>query len=117
MLPYLMVMLLSGLFGNETAEKVLLYLENYGSGYARKIATVFDIPVSQAQRQLERFEREGILVSRLVGKTREYQFNPRYLFKSELKALLTAALKNLPKDVLELHFTERTRPRRKGKPL
>lgn len=110
-------MLLSGLFGNETAEKVLLYLENYGSGYARKIASTFEIPVSQTQRQLERLEREGILVSRLVGKTREYTFNPRYLFKTELSKLLRKALKNLPENILERYFRERTRPRRKGKPL
>ena len=110
-------MLLSGLFGNETAEKVLLFLENYEASYARKIATVFDIPVSQVQRQLERFEREGILVSRLIGKTRQYQFNPRYLFKEQLKSLLACALKNLPKETLDRYFTERTRPRRKGKPL
>jgi len=110
-------MIVSGLFGNETAEKVLLYIENYGRGYARKIAVTFELSVSQVQRQLERLEREGVLVSRLAGKTREYQFNPRYLFKDELSALLQKALKNLPKKQTERFFTQRTRPRRKGKPL
>lgn len=110
-------MLLSGLFGSETAEKVLLYMKNSGTGYPRGIATTFEIPVSQVQRQLERFEREGILVSRLIGRTREYEWNPRYLFREELSGLLAKALANLPDTYLEKYFRERTRPRRKGKPL
>lgn len=110
-------MLLSGLFGNETAEKVLLFLENSGASHARGISNAFDLPVSQVQRQLERFEREGILVSRLVGRTREYRFNPRYLFRDELSALLRKSLKHLPEELIERYFTKRERPRRKGKPL
>jgi predicted ArsR family transcriptional regulator len=110
-------MLLSGLLGSETAEKVLLYVESYGSGYPRGIAQTFGLPVSQIQRQLERFEREGVLVSRLIGRTREYRWNPRYLFRSELSSLLAKALDHLPADYQERYFRARTRPRRKGKPL
>ena len=110
-------MFLAGLFGNETAEKVLLYLENYGSGYPRAISLTFGIPISQVQRQLERFEREGILASRLIGRTREYRWNPRYLFRKELNSLLSSALKHLPMDYQEKYFRERRRPRRAGKPL
>jgi hypothetical protein len=109
--------LLAGLFGTDTAEKVLLYLKNYGSGYPRGIATTFDLPVSQIQRQLERFEREGIIASRMVGRTREYRWNPRYLFREELDALLGKALSNLPDEYLSKYFRARNRPRRKGKPL
>jgi hypothetical protein len=110
-------MLLAGLFGSETAEKVLLYMENYNTGYPRGIAVNFDLPVSQIQRQLERFEREGILASRLIGKTREYQWNPRYLFRNDLSALLKTALSNLPEEHQRKYFRNRMRPRRKGKPL
>jgi predicted ArsR family transcriptional regulator len=110
-------MLLSGIFGNESAEKVLLYIENYGQGYARKIADVYGVSVSQIQQQLARLERDGVLVSQLVGKTRLYQLNPRYFFKDELRSLLAKALKNLPPNLKEKYFSERTRPRRKGKPL
>lgn len=110
-------MLLAGLFGNETAEKVLLSIENSGSAYPRGIAIAFGIAISQVQRQLERFEREGVLSSRLVGRTRVYEFNPRYLFRDELNALLRKALRSLPPEVLEKYFTRRTRPRRRGKPL
>lgn len=110
-------MILSGLFGNETAEKVLLSLANYGSGYPRGIAATFNISVSQVQRQLERLEREAVLSSRLIGRTRVYEFNPRYLFRNELETLLKKALKNLPSSILEEYFTQRSRPRRQGKPL
>ena len=110
-------MLLAGLLGTETAEKVLLYMENYAAGYPRGIAQTFGLPVSQIQRQLERFERGGILVSRLIGRTREYQWNPRYLFHDELRTLLKKALSSLPEDYQRRYFRERTRPRRKGKPL
>ena len=110
-------MLLSGLFGNETAEKVLLSIANYGSGYPRGIATTFGISLSQVQRQLERLEREAVLSSRLVGRTRVYELNPRYLFRDELAALLKRALGALPAATLDAYFTQRARPRRRGKPL
>jgi hypothetical protein len=110
-------MLLSGLFGNETAEKVLLFLENYNSGYPRGIAKTFDLSISQVQNQLERFEREGIVASRLIGKTRIYEWNPRYLFLPELHAMLKKALKRIPDSIQEKYFRTRARPRRKGKPL
>ena len=110
-------MIIGQLFGNDTAEKVLLYLENYGSGYGLGIAETFDCAVSQVQRQLERFEREGVIVSRLVGKTRLYEWNPRYLLIGELRALLAKALKSLPAEFIERFFRQRQRPRRKGKPL
>jgi DNA-binding transcriptional ArsR family regulator len=110
-------MLLSSIFGSETAEKVLLYLQNYGCGHPRGIATTFGVPVSQIQRQLERLEREGLLVSRLVGRTREYQWNPRYLFLAEIQILLEKALNYLPEEYQSRYFRARMRPRRKGKPL
>ncbi len=110
-------MLLSGLFGNETAEKVLLYFANYQFGYPRGIASTFHIAVSQVQRQLERLEREAILCSRLMGRMRIYELNPRYLFRSELDALLKKALNNLPPMIINKYFTQRRRPRRRGKLL
>jgi len=110
-------MLLSDLFGSETAEKVLLYMQNYGSGYPQGVATVFGIRITPVQRQLEKFEIGGILASRLIGRTRQYQWNPRYAFQTELRLLLKKALSSLPEDYQKKYFRERSRPRRKGKPL
>ena len=110
-------MLLQGIFGNETTEKVLLYLQNYGAGYPRGISKIFDLPISQIQRQLERLEREGVLVSRLIGRTREYTWNPRFYFRSEIAQLLEKALGSMPLEVTEKYFRVRSRPRKRGKLL
>ncbi len=109
-------MYLHGLFGSETAEKVLLFIENYEEGYAKKIADTFGVSVSQAQKQLLKFEREGILASRLQGRTRIYVWNPRFMFLKELRAILKKELAYLPEAVTREYFRARMRPRRSGKP-
>lgn len=109
--------MLEGLFGNATAEKVLLYLEQYGEGYATAIAGNFGgVSISMALRQLERFENAGLLVSFAKGKTRLFTWNPRYAFLDEVRQLLKKALRSLPEDERRRFFTERRRPRRTGKP-
>jgi DNA-binding transcriptional ArsR family regulator len=110
--------MLEGIFGNASAEKVLLYLEQYEEGYATAIARTFDnLSLNMVQRQLERLERAGALVSALKGKTRIYTWNPRYPFRRELRALLRKALEALPTGERARYLAERRRPRRAGKPL
>jgi len=110
--------MLQALLGNATAEKVLLYLEQYEEGYATAIAETFgNVSLNMVQRQLARFERGGLLVSTLKGRTRLYRWNPRYPFLEEVRALLAKALRALPRDERSRYFTQRRRPRRGGKPL
>ncbi|HBZ68920.1 MAG TPA: ArsR family transcriptional regulator [Deltaproteobacteria bacterium] len=110
--------MLEGILGNATAEKVLLYLEVYGEGYARAIAATFDdLPVNMVQKQLERLEAGGVLVSQLKGRTRLFVWNPRFAFLDQLRALLQKALSTLSESDRRRYFTRRTRPRRTGKPL
>jgi DNA-binding transcriptional ArsR family regulator len=108
--------MIEGLFGNATAEKVLLFLEQYEETYAHELAATFEIALSMAQRQLQRFESAGLLVSVLVGQTRLYTWNPRYYFLPEVRALLRKALDALSPAERERYFTRRRRPRRAGKP-
>ncbi len=109
--------MLEGIFGNASAEKILLYMEQYGEGYATEIARSFDgLTLHMAQRQLERFERAGALVSSLRGRTRLYSWNARYPFNKELRALLAKALEALPAAERKRYFSQRRRPRRAGKP-
>lgn len=108
--------MLDALLGNKTAERVLLYLANYGQGYARQIATTHGSPVSVVLKQLARLEEGGILVSRLLGRTRLYELNPRWYFHRELKALLAKAIAALPPEEVKKHYRARQRPRRAGKP-
>ena len=110
--------MLDALLGNATAEKVLLYLEQYEEGYASAIADTFgNVSLNMVQRQLARFECAGLLVSALKGRTRLYHWNPRYPFLKEVRALLAKALRALPRDERSRYFTQRRRPRRGGKPL
>jgi len=110
--------MLQALLGNATAEKVLLYLEQYEEGYATAIADTFgNVSLNMVQRQLARFERAGLLVSVLKGRTRLFRWNPRYPFLKEVRALLAKALRSLPRDERSQYFAQRRRPRRSGKPL
>jgi predicted ArsR family transcriptional regulator len=108
--------MLESLFGNRTAEKVLLYLQTYEEGYARQIARTFEVSLNAVQKQLRRFEDGGVLVSRTVGRTRVFTWNPRYPFKEPLRELLSRALEYLPESEKRAYYRERRRPRRSGKP-
>lgn len=109
--------MLEGIFGNRTAEKVLLYLDQYGQGYARSIATTFeDVSVSMALAQLRRFEAAGLLVSQRQGRTLLFTWNRRNLFLPEIRGLLQKALAALPEEERRRYFQKRRRPRRSGKP-
>lgn len=108
--------MLEPLFGNRVVEKILFYLLTYESGYIRAFAGTFGIPVNGITQQLKRLENGGIISSQLKGKIRLYNFNPRYPFLTELKAILQKAMDFLPENELEKYYRQRTRPRRKGKP-
>jgi DNA-binding transcriptional ArsR family regulator len=77
--------MLESLFGNPVIEKVLFYLLENEKTYASHLRKVFDSPLFSFQRALERLEKGGIVVSTMEGKTRLYQFNPRYPMLKELK--------------------------------
>jgi hypothetical protein len=108
--------MLEGLFGNSTVEKILFSLQTYGEGYATGMAKLYGEPVNKIQQQLKRLENNGIVVSRLIGKTRIYTLNPSYPFIKELAALIDKALQFLPESEMEKYYRKRTRPRRPGKP-
>ena len=106
------------LFGGRAAARVLLFIENYGDGYASRIARTFGMPVSEVQKQLAKFERAGILVSRMVGTSRIYTWNPRDPALSGLRELLRQTLdEGIPEKTLQAYFRQRQRPRRKDKEL
>ena len=109
---------LEALFGGQAAAKVLLFIENYGDGYASSIARTFEMPVSEIQKQLKKFEDAGILVGRQVGTSRVFSWNPRDPALAGLRELLKSTLEyGIPCDRLKKYYRQRRRPRRKGKPL
>lgn len=103
--------------GGQAAEKLLLYLENYGEAYAKEVSRTFLISLSAVQKQLQKFESNGILVSQLKGKTRIFTWNPRYALLTEFRTLLQKALSLLPDSEQKKYFRKRIRPRRTGKPI
>jgi predicted ArsR family transcriptional regulator len=109
--------MLTPLLGTENSERVLMFLLTRNEGYAREIAQFFDANLYAIQRQLDKMEAGGILVSRTAGRTRLYQFNPRYPFLNELKQLLAKALSYYPDERRERLMMNRRRPRKRGKPL
>lgn len=109
--------MLEYILGNITKEKILLFLYTYETGYAKGIADSFGITLNGVQQQLKRLEEGAVVVSRLQGKTRVYQFNPRYPFLKELKNLLEKAFLFFPPEEVERYYKKRTRPRRAGKSL
>jgi len=105
------------LLGSKNAERVLIYIFTREEGYAREIASFYGTDLKPIQMQLDKFEKGGILVSRTVGRTRPYEFNPRYPFLNELKALLEKTLSFYPAKEQEELQMNRRRPRAKGKTL
>lgn len=105
------------LLGSKNAERVLLYIFTREEGYAREIASFYNTDLKPIQMQLDKFEKGGVLVSRSIGRTRPYEFNPRYPFLNELKALFEKALSFYPAREQEELQMNRRRPRAKGKTL
>jgi len=108
--------MLEPLFGSKNRERVLIFLQARKEGYAREIARFFETDHYPIQEQLERLEGGGVIVSRAVGRTVLYEFNPRYALLKELKAILEKAISYYPDDLQERLLMNRRRPRRRGKP-
>ena len=105
---------LIGLFGSKAAYQVLMYLENYGQGYAAEIARTFGMSLSQAQNQLRKFEELGLLVSRREATARVFYFR-RSPVTDELRRFLRSVLERLPEATIREFYRIRKRPRRYDK--
>ena len=84
--------MLNPILGSVNAERVLVYLLAREEGYARGIATFFGADPDSIHKQLVKFESGGVLVSRAMGRTVIYEFNPGYPLLTELKGLLRKAI-------------------------
>jgi predicted transcriptional regulator len=109
--------MLEGVFGNKTAERVLLHVYHYGEIHASAIAQDYGMAVNPVKGQLDRFEQAGILASKEVGRSRLYFFNPKSVFLSPVKELLKIVYESIPLNEREKLFKARRRPRKKGKPV
>jgi predicted transcriptional regulator len=111
--------MLEYLFANKNVEKVLMYLCLHGKANATELSRSFHSALDPIQKTLRKLEEGGLLASFLEGRTRVFQWNPRYPFLEEIKALAQKAYSFLPPDMKEARYqsTKRKRPRKMNKPL
>ncbi|WP_419831852.1 hypothetical protein [Endozoicomonas atrinae] len=101
----------------ESQEKILIYLLLRNSGFGKGIAEFFGLSQNSVQKQLVRMEEDGVVVSHLIGRLREYHLNPRYIFLETMKELVKAAIQLYPEAVIQDLVMNRNKPRSNGKPI
>jgi hypothetical protein len=85
-----------------------------GQTFPSELADMLGLRLFTVQTILTSLEREAVVVSRLVGRTRTVTLNPRYFAHDELTALLwKIGQQNLA--LQKRLATRRRRPRRAGK--
>lgn len=108
---------LQDLFGGKAAEAVLLSIFHHGECYGRAIARDFAISLDGVQRQLDRFERAGVIVCKRQGRTLVYSWNPKSRLTARLRELTGVVHDGLSCEAKELLFSQRRQPRAKDKPV
>lgn len=84
----------------------------------RNQCRAFNSSLDPIQKTLRKLEEGGLLASFLEGRTRVFQWNPRYPFLNEIQALAKKSYEFLPSQMQEIYqATKRKRPRKTGKPL
>lgn len=99
--------MLEGIFGNKTAEKVLLHIFHYGESHASAIAQDFKVAKNPILHQLNRFERAGVLVSKESGRTRLYSFNKKSPLRKPVEELISMAYDSIPIAERQKMFAQR----------
>lgn len=108
-------MYLHTLLRSEIDEFIFYYFYAYERGYGRDIARVLEYNLITVQKALLRLEAAGIICGITYGRTRLYEFDPRYPFHKELRALIKAAYDALERETIEKYFRNVNKPRRTGK--
>jgi hypothetical protein len=109
--------MLDKILGSDIAMKIMLHLTHYGEIYPSAVARDYQVSLSGTQKQFERFEEAGILVSKLVGKSRVYFFNKKSPATKPFMDLVKIYYDGLSLEDKEKIFASRRRPRRPGKPV
>ena len=109
--------MLDKILGSTTAMKIMLHLIHYKEIYPTAVAKDYQISLSAVQKQFQRFEEAGILVSKLVGKSRVYFFDKKSPVVKPFIELIRVYYDRLSLEDKEQLFGTRRRPRRAGKPV
>lgn len=103
------------LFGSPNRTAVLVAIRLLEQTYPSELAALLGVRPFTVQTILASLEREAVVTSRLLGRTRIVSLNPRYFAHTELSALLWK-LGSQDKALQQRLGTRRRRPRRAGKP-
>jgi DNA-binding transcriptional ArsR family regulator len=109
--------MLDKILGSEIAMKIMLHLVHYDEIYPSAVSKDYKLTLSAVQKQFERFEEAGILVSKLVGRTRVYFFNKKSKAANKFYEFVKVYYEGLSIKDKEIIFAARRRPRRPGKPV
>jgi len=111
--------MLEYLFSNKNVEKILIYLILHKKANATELSRAFASSLDPIQKTLRKLEDGGLLVSFLEGRTRVFQWNPRYPFLEEIQNLAKKEYEFLPNHMKQSCYqvNKRKRPRKTGKPL
>ncbi len=85
-----------------------------GESHPSELAALLGARLYSVQTILAGLEAEGIVVSRLIGRTRRTELDPRHYAHRELRALLLRLAQAEP-TLQEAAAARRSRPRRQGK--
>ena len=108
---------LAELFGSRATEAALLHLFHYGESYGRAVSSDFEISLDSVQRQLDKLERIGVLLSKRQGRTLLYTWNPKSRLAARLRDLVALVYDSMPVEMHERRFASRRRHRAKDKPV
>jgi hypothetical protein len=103
------------LFGSSRRTEVLVLLALLGESYPAELERLLAVGKATVLQIVDGLEREGIVASRALGRTRRLSLDPRWYAAKELLALLERVAEGNPK-LVALAEGQRRRPRRKGKP-
>jgi len=109
--------MLDKILGSEIAMKIMFHLVHYKEIYPSAVAKDYKLALSAVQNQFARFEDAGILVSKLVGRTRVYMFNNKSKVAKAFYEFVKLYYDGLSISDREKIFETRRRPRRQGKPI
>ena len=106
----------AALFGSPNRTRVLVAIRLLGETWASELAAMLGLRLFSVQTILASLERDSVIVTRTLGRTRQVTLNPRYFASSELEALLWKLGQN-DTALQRALASHRRRPRRTGKTL
>jgi len=108
---------LGEVFGSRAADAVLLHIFHYGESYGRAISNDVGMTLFPVQRQLDKFEKAGVLICKKQGRTLVFTWNIKSRFARHVRDLVGVVYDNMSLDEREVRFPTRRRPRSKDKPV